>query len=190
MLGAGIYDCVAPGEAGEDKIVIDGVEYAYAGFGIGGPVSYELKGDIIVITVDGTLTLKRSSGNTLTVVAIDGYVLVDFLQVGDVLTAKKRKRPSRRDGLSFWSREQRVDLHFCPGMGKNEGSHQFLNWWLQQSAGLLHLEWFDSLPLQKNNSTPVGVLFLLGAGYGSRTRLRSLGSYYNSRYTNPAWDVL
>lgn len=88
MLGAGIYDRVAPGEAGEDKIVIDGVEYAYAGFGIGGPVSYELKGDIIVITVDGTLTLKRSSGNTLTVVAIDGYVLVDFLQVGDVLTAK------------------------------------------------------------------------------------------------------
>ena len=88
MLGAGIYDRVAPGEAGEDKIVIDGVEYAYAGFGVGGPVSYELKGDTIVITVDGTLTLKRSSGNTLTVVAIDGYVLVDFLQVGDVLTAK------------------------------------------------------------------------------------------------------
>jgi hypothetical protein len=88
MLGAGIYDRVATGEAGSDKIIIDGVEYAYAGFGIGGPVSYELKGDTIVITVDGTLTLKRSSGNTLTVVAIDGYVLVDFLQVGDVLTAK------------------------------------------------------------------------------------------------------
>ena len=88
MLGAGIYDRVAPGEAGEDKIVIDGVEYAYAGFGIGGPVSYEQKGDTIVITVDGTLTLERSSGNTLTVVAIEGNILVDFLQVGDVLTAK------------------------------------------------------------------------------------------------------
>jgi hypothetical protein len=43
-------------------------------------------------------------------------------------------------------------------MGENRGSHQFLNWWQQQSPGLLHLEWFDSLPLQKNNSTPVGVL--------------------------------
>ena len=28
--------------------------------------------------------------------------------------------------------------------------------------------------------------FLHGAGYGNRTRLRGLGSHYNSRYTNPA----
>ena len=26
----------------------------------------------------------------------------------------------------------------------------------------------------------------VGAGYGNRTRLRGLGSHYNSRYTNPA----
>lgn len=88
MLGAGIYDKVPAGEGGDDAIVIDGVEYAYAGFGIGGPVSYETDGDTITIIVEGKLTLKRSSGNTLTVVSIEGYVLVDYLHVGDVLKAK------------------------------------------------------------------------------------------------------
>ena len=88
MLGAGIYDKVPAGEGGDDVIVIEGLEYAYAGFGIGGPVSYEMDGDTITIIVEGKLTLKRSSGNTLTVVSIEGYVLVDYLHVGDVLQAK------------------------------------------------------------------------------------------------------
>ena len=37
----------------------------------------------------------------------------------------------------------------------------------------------------KNKRHPK-VPFIFGAGYGNRTRLRGLGSHYNSRYTNPA----
>ena len=34
-------------------------------------------------------------------------------------------------------------------------------------------------------------VFFHGAGYGNRTRLRGLGSHYNSRYTNPAsWSII
>ena len=63
---------------------------------------------------------------------------------------------------------QWVVLFFGAGYGSRlrYGGHQFLNWWQQQSPGLLHLEWFDSLPLQKNNSPPVGVLLFLEQGTG------------------------
>jgi hypothetical protein len=30
-----------------------------------------------------------------------------------------------------------LDLHLRPGMGEDFGCHQFSNWWLQQSTGLL-----------------------------------------------------
>ena len=41
-------------------------------------------------------------------------------------------------------------------------------------------------PFLKKERPPDRWSFFFGAGYGNRTRLRSLGSYYNSRYTNPA----
>ena len=47
----------------------------------------------------------------------------------------------------------------------------------QMSTGHLHLDWFDSRPSSRyKKSTPSGVLFLYGAGYGNRTRLCGLGS--------------
>ena len=88
-----------------------------------------------------------------------------------------------------------VDLHFRPGMGENRGSHQFLNWWQQQSPGLLHLEWFDSLPLQKNNSPPVGVLLFLEQGTGvepaseawEATIIADILTLRGMYYSRPEW---
>ena len=47
-------------------------------------------------------------------------------------------------------------------------------------------EWVRFPPSPKRRPPHWGGL-LFGAGYGNRTRLRGLGSHYNSRYTNPAF---
>ena len=47
-------------------------------------------------------------------------------------------------GQSVWQGATGLDLHFRPGMGENDGIHQCLRWWMQQSTGLLRLDLFES----------------------------------------------
>ena len=42
-----------------------------------------------------------------------------------------------------------LELHLRPGMGADNSSHQFLNWWQQVPTGHLYLNWFESSPYQQ-----------------------------------------
>ena len=55
------------------------------------------------------------------------------------------------------------DLHFCP-KGKNYCSHQFLNWWQQHAAGMLHLRWVRIHIQAEKRHTKRCVSFLVGDG--------------------------
>ena len=64
--------------------------------------------------------------------------------------------------------DEGFDLHFCP-QGRNQCSHQFLNWWQQLSTGQLHLDGFESLtnPMQIKIPTTfvVGILMAEDEGF-------------------------
>jgi len=80
--------------------------------------------------------------------------------------------------LSQWIKNRQVEtcrflaetvgceLHFCPS-DKNNGSHQFLNWWQQQSTGLL-LCYGVRIPHLKEQTHPQGVDLFFGYGLQKR----------------------
>ena len=51
------------------------------------------------------------------------------------------------------------DLIFILAFGKNSCGHQFLNWWQQQSTGLLHLTGSNPDQYQKEGHPLGGLLF-------------------------------
>ena len=62
----------------------------------------------------------------------------------------------------------RDSMTFLPAeAGKNQGSHQFLNWWQRYATGISHLDGFESLQCEKNGY-PFGYPFF-GRGWGIRT---------------------
>ena len=100
FLGAGIYDLLTDAlreeMSGMDLqiLVHNGVEYAYAGFGVGGGFTFTVDGDVIRCELDygmdevSVLVLQRTSDTTLTILEIHGTLPVYYWNVGDVLTAK------------------------------------------------------------------------------------------------------
>ena len=111
-----------------------------------------------------------------------GFVGAHFLSDSHVCPIRHRKTMSLRCGndVSLWAvrilgsrvRESIADL---PEQIVRSKCHPAGTW--QMSTGHLHFDWFDSRPSSRyKKSTPGGVLFLYGAGYGNRTRLCGLGS--------------
>jgi hypothetical protein len=100
FLGAGIYDLLTDAFREEMSgmelqiLVHNGVEYAYAGFGVGAGFTFTVDGDMIRCEMDygmdevSVLVLQRTSDTTLTVLEIQGTLPVYYWNVGDVLTAK------------------------------------------------------------------------------------------------------
>ena len=68
---------------------------------------------------------------------------------------KKRTFVGRQKRFLFWQR-MRDSICISAPPGRNQCSHQFLNWWQQLSTGQLHLDGFESISKQKRD-TPKGV---------------------------------
>ena len=107
--------------------------------------------------------------------------------MGSLPFPRKKKRCLMASLLFGAGYGNRFALSF-PSRGKdNRCRHQCLHWCRQPATGRLHINRFNSLPDAQIKKRCISTSFLFGAGYGNRTRLRGLGSHYNSRYTNPAW---
>ena len=79
-----------------------------------------------------------------------------------------------------------IDLHY---LSPQEGKIIDVGTSVCTGAGNLPLAGcilMGSLPFLRKKKRYLMASLLFGAGYGNRTRLRGLGSHYNSRYTNPA----
>ena len=106
--------------------------------------------------------------------------------MGSLPFPRKKKRCLMASLLFGAGYGNRFALSF-PSRGKdNRCRHQCLHWCRQPATGRLHINRFNSLPNVQIKKRCISTSFLFGAGYGNRTRLRGLGSHYNSRYTNPA----
>ena len=73
----------------------------------------------------------------------------------------------RRERCCVWVDDIGLDDRGCGAA--SYGCHQFLNWWLQYAAGILHLDGFESYIGQKENHHPKVVISLFGGRYRTRT---------------------
>ena len=64
--------------------------------------------------------------------------------------------------------ESGLDLRCCP-MGKNYGSHQFLNWWQRHPTGVSHWECSNPFFTYQQRRRGHSLSFFIGAGNRTRT---------------------